>query len=402
MPWHLRTIIKIFLLLIPVYIYAGFRFSKSISTIFSISASSARIAVFSVIIFLNLFPVLILAYSWSGNMGHFFTMQNDVNWQDYLFLYPFWITLIVIVEIVPYYFLVDIISLIFRLSKFAYYPQLVKWGSMLRFGVTIFFVVYVSIISYWDTNRISVKEYRVPIQNLPEGLENINMALLGDVQVDRYTQGAILSRLEEKVENADSDILLFAGDLVTSGEKYIDQGLELLCGLQASISRVSCLGDHDYWANAERVASGLEKCGWNFLNNQHHMINHKGRKILITGVVYIYSKKISSRQLNDLLNAAPAADVKILLVHQPALKVIESAKEHGYDLVVAGHTHGGQMVFKPFGFSLTPTMFENKHFSGYSDRYGIPVIITNGIGLTLAPLRYHAPAEVSEISLVNK
>lgn len=402
MPWHLRMIIRIFLLLIPIYIYVGFRFSKSISNIFSIPIATARITVFGVIFFLSLFPILIFGYAWSGNINHFFTAQDQLQWQDYLFLYPFWITLIVVVEIVPYYLLVDIVRLIFRLSKSSYYPQLAKWGSILQFGITIFFMFYVSIISYLNTNRIEVKQYRVPIKNLPAALENINMTLLADVQVDRYTQGAILNSLQEKVRSADADLLLFAGDLVTGGERFINQGVELLCGLNAHVSRIGCLGDHDYWANAERISTGLENCGWNFLNNQHHVVNYNGYKILVTGIVYIYSKRISSQQLNDLLNHAPPTDIKILLVHQPAQKVIEAAKEHGYDLVVAGHTHGGQMVFKPFGFSVTPTMFENPHFSGYSEAYGIPLLITNGIGLTLAPLRYHAPAEVSEISLVKK
>ncbi len=78
------------------------------------------------------------------------------------------------------------------------------------------------------------------------------------------------------------------------------------------------------------------------------------------------------------------------------------AKKYGYHLMLAGHTHGGQIVFKPFGYSLTPSRFENEHFSGYKKDAEITLIVTNGIGLTLAPLRYNAQSEISKINLVNR
>lgn len=164
---------------------------------------------------------------------------------------------------------------------------------------------------------------------------------------------------------------------------------------------MACMGDHDFWANPVKISNGLDQCGWNFLENEHHLIEHKGKKILITGITYIYSRRITPAHLRELLESAPAADLKILLVHQPASMVMKAAQEFGYDLLLAGHTHGGQVVFKPFGIPLTPSRLENKFYSGYGEYKDMPVIVTNGVGLTLAPIRYQAPAEVVKIDFVR-
>jgi predicted MPP superfamily phosphohydrolase len=402
LPWHLRMIITIFLMVILVYVYAGFRFSAAIGRSFSVSVRSARIATFAFIFLLNLLPILILLYSGMGNIRDFFTFRDQLHWQDYVFLYPFWLGLIVLIEMVPYYLLIDIANLAIRIFKPSYLLPWLEWGSILKIILTVAIAGYVGIKACLDTNQIAVKQYAIPVENLPADFQNLNLVLFGDVQVDRYTQNDKLKKLESQLNETNADIFLFAGDLVTYGEDFIREGLNLLCRLKATTANISCLGDHDYWSNSQKISSGLRECGWDFLENQHRLISWNNHKILVTGIVYIYSRKISNERLDSLLASALDADLKILLVHQPARRVIDAAREHGYDLVLAGHTHGGQIVFRPLSFHLTPSMFENPHYSGYEDEDGIGVVITNGIGLTLAPLRYNSPAEISKIRLVNK
>jgi predicted MPP superfamily phosphohydrolase len=78
---------------------------------------------------------------------------------------------------------------------------------------------------------------------------------------------------------------------------------------------------------------------------------------------------------------------------------VELAAERDYDLLVAGHTHGGQIVFPLPGFLLTGSSFETKYVTGFYDVKSMMVSINNGLGLTLAPIRYLAPAEVTLIVL---
>jgi predicted MPP superfamily phosphohydrolase len=134
------------------------------------------------------------------------------------------------------------------------------------------------------------------------------------------------------------------------------------------------------------------------LTDEHYLFHYKNSTILVTGITQIYSKRISQQKLDSLLATAPEADLKILLVHQPTGYIIKTAEKYGYDLFLAGHTHGGQVVFKPLGISVTPTRFENFYYTGLHKIGNMDLIITNGIGLTMWPLRYHAPAEIVEIT----
>jgi predicted MPP superfamily phosphohydrolase len=135
------------------------------------------------------------------------------------------------------------------------------------------------------------------------------------------------------------------------------------------------------------------------MDNAHKLLQIKKARVLVTGITHTYPHKISPEKLKDLLSKAPSADLKILLIHQPAQWIIEEAEKSGYHLFLAGHTHGGQMVLKPFGISLTPSRMENDFFTGYKKSGNMFVVITNGIGVSLAPLRYHAPAEITRIRL---
>ena len=103
-----------------------------------------------------------------------------------------------------------------------------------------------------------------------------------------------------------------------------------------------------------------------------------------------------------MLDRAPDADLRILLVHQPAEWLLNQASERSYDLLVAGHTHGGQIVIHPLGIPVTASMRETGYYSGEYTLGSMAIVVTNGVGLTLAPVRYHAPAEVTTIVLGTK
>lgn len=385
-------------MIIP-YIYVGWRLIRSTRIIFPARAGLLRIIILVFIVFFNIFPLILLYYYSNGTLSNEFIYRTQINFLDYVFLFPFWIGLILIVEVLPYFLVSDIFQMITKLFFYKFYDVIHKWSAILKIVLILFFALYVTTTSLVDTYTISESEFKIKISNLPAELNNLNLALIADLQVDRFTQEYKINGVKELIKENQPDLLFFAGDLVTRGTYFINQGVEVLCDLQSKIERVACVGDHDYWANADRISKGLQNCGWTFLNNAHRIIDYNSKKILVTGITYVYSRRISLVQLTNLLKNAPKADLKILLVHQPSKMVIKTAEEYGYHILLAGHTHGGQVAFNPFGFTLTPTKFENKYYSGQYIKNKLNIFVTNGIGLTLMPLRYHAPAEVIKIIL---
>ncbi|HSF23722.1 MAG TPA: metallophosphoesterase, partial [Blastocatellia bacterium] len=91
--------------------------------------------------------------------------------------------------------------------------------------------------------------------------------------------------------------------------------------------------------------------------------------------------------------------LSILLTHQPSTWLVRLAADREFDMFLGGHTHGGQIVFPLPGFLLTGSSFETDYVTGFHRVGSMLVSINNGLGLTLAPIRYHAPAEVTLIVL---
>jgi predicted MPP superfamily phosphohydrolase len=95
-------------------------------------------------------------------------------------------------------------------------------------------------------------------------------------------------------------------------------------------------------------------------------------------------------------------DLKIFLTHQPQPYLIESGQKNNFDLLLAGHTHGGQITFVfPF-VQLTPTMLETSYIRGDFWFNSMLMIVSRGLGMSLAPVRYNSTPEITLINLVKK
>lgn len=399
MPWFLRMTLTMFpvILLVQLYIFLGMRYA--LREIWFTHRKKWSMLFWILFFFFNLFPIIIICFDILGQIYSLFIFKTELTFFDFILTFPYWWGMISSIELLPYFIVIDIAFLFLRRKKGTF-----SWPVALSYTkicLVIFFFSYVGIRIYVDTYQTRVSEAEIQIKNLPNELAGLNLALIGDIQVDRYTQQKKLQDLTHKMENIDIDLLFFSGDLVTNGQNFIDQGLQFICTFSANLGKFACLGDHDFWANPVRISQGMTSCGWAFLKNDHNLIQHRENSILITGITEIYSRKISPRDLAAILEKAPAADLKILILHQPSPRLIEEAVKKDYHLVLAGHTHGGQIQFKPFGFTLTTSMLETPYYSGIYKRNNTFIVVTNGVGLTLAPVRYHASAGINVLKLTS-
>ena len=402
MPWTLKMILYTFGLALIPYIYTSWRLINAFTLIYPKYRRSFRIGIPLIFTLFNLMPVIAVIFYLFGEYRSLFFYSDQFSTFDIFLLYPYWISLIIIVESFPYLLATDILLLISRWFSLTIKANLVRALALVKIVVFVFIVIFVPIRIYIDTNAVDISTYEVPIKRLPPEIEQLSLVLTADVQVDRFTPQGKIARFIKQVESLSPDIIFFAGDLVTDGTSFIDEGVRSLCRIGGTVDRIACVGDHDIWSDANRIAQGLQQCGWKFLDDRHHIIEQGDKRILVTGVSFVYSKRISPPRLEALLASAPEADLKILLVHQPKKMIINTASKYGYDLVLAGHTHGGQIIFRPFGFTLTPTQMENDIYSGMYRQNGVTVIITNGIGMSLVPIRYRAKGEIVHIKLVNQ
>ena len=218
------------------------------------------------------------------------------------------------------------------------------------------------------------------------------------------------------VNSLNPDLVLIARDLITTGPNYIDISAKQVGRLKAKYGVYSCIGDHDNWAfrndskrSISEITDALLKNNVEMIDNGKRYINIDGSSIGITFVTNTYVETVQPKLL-DTLTSNSNGDLKIFLTHQPRPHLIEAARKNDFDLYLAGHTHGGQISFVfPF-VQLTPTLFETKYIQGdfwFDDlpasgsQAGMLLIVTRGLGMSIAPLRYNSTPEITLIKITN-
>jgi predicted MPP superfamily phosphohydrolase len=238
-------------------------------------------------------------------------------------------------------------------------------------------------------------------------LIGLKIAFISDIQADRYTDDKRLERYVEMVNETHPDLVLIAGDVITSTPNYIETAAKYIGRIKSKYGIYSCVGDHDNWAyrrdyvrSLHEVEIALNNYNVSMLDNDVHYIKVDTSQIGITFITNTYVSDISETTLKNI-SAANRAEFKIFLTHQPRDFLISSAVKNDYDLFLAGHTHGGQITFLfPF-IQLTPTLIETTFIKGVRHYGKMLAIVTRGLGMSLAPVRYNSTPEIVIIKLEN-
>lgn len=398
MSWEFRTIQIIALAALPIHLYVVFRIVASIGVVAPARKRTTKRALLSALLWVSLLPLSLFVARLAGLTWIGWAYEDAAAWLDPLFLYPVWIALIISAELLALFLLLEVVGLIWRLVS-GRREYMRKVLAYVRIAAAAFAVVYVPSRALFDTLSVEDAETRVAIQSLPRELDGLRITLVGDIQVDRFTGDGKVGQVHSIVSSRKPEFLLSSGDLVTRGRDYLEGARAAICGMSGSVASVAVMGDHDHWSAPDDLRAMQQECGWTFLENEHRLFIHQGKTVLVSGLTHIYSNRLPESVLRQFLGSAPEAEVKMLLAHQPAEEVVRLAADAGYDLVLAGHTHGGQIVFHVLGLPLTPSMRETDYYRGHHRVGDTHVVVTRGVGLTLAPIRYHARAEVTTVVL---
>ena len=399
MPWAVRMTLLIASAGFLIQLLVAWRLARSVETVTRWSAKRVRLSAAAVIGWIVLYPVL-LASSYLFELSELSrALQTSNALTDALLTYPFWIGIITAMQIALFFIAVGVMRLIlypiYRNRKAAW-ARGQAWTMIALSGAVMIFVLA---RIYNDTLTHRIRERVVRIAGLPDELDGFRIVQIADIQADTRTRGVKLQTFVDTVNSLDASLILFAGDLVTSGIDHIETGAEALGRMQARHGTYACLGDHDYFSDRNMVASALQRNGVNVLENVSSVVPVGSSFISLTGVTWVYRTRPSMERLDALEKQKSSGPVNILLAHQPAIELVEFASRNGYDIFAGGHTHGGQVVFPLPGFLLTGSAFETRYVTGFYDLGRMLVSVTNGLGLTLAPVRYNAPAEITLLVL---
>jgi predicted MPP superfamily phosphohydrolase len=226
------------------------------------------------------------------------------------------------------------------------------------------------------------------------------LVFISDIQADKFTDGKRLQNFISKVNKQNPDLVLIAGDVITSTPDYIETAAKYIGMIKSKYGVYSCVGDHDNWAYRQGTQRSINEIT-EALKNYHVEMIDNGVKIIkvhsttigITFITHTYVEKITGDTLNKL-TTSNNADFKILLTHQPKTNLIMAAANRNYNLFLAGHTHGGQITLLfPF-VQLTPTLVETTFIRGQRYYNNMLAVVTRGLGMSVAPIRYNSTPEI--------
>ncbi len=361
------------------------------------------------LILLNLYPTFLIISFLYGLISAGRMSPPDTSFFDYFLVYPFWILFLLMFQTGIYFLLLDIL-------KFIFYPLYKKRKQKIdsvvakfMFVILIFFAVYIPARIVYDYKNVSIRIVEFKKKNLPAELNGFRITLISDIQADKYTDENRLQNFIDKVNSTKPDIVLIAGDFITSTPDYIRESAEYVAKIKSKCGIYACVGDHDNWAyrndysrSLKEVSEALTEKGIKFINNSKREIFVDSSKICITFITNTYVEQVNTNILDSLTRNDNNCDLKIFLTHQPRRFLVDKAVERNYDLFLAGHTHGGQITLMfPFIY-ITPTMFETSFIRGDFHFGNMLMIVTRGLGMSLAPIRYNSTPEVTLIVLRNK
>ncbi|MCZ6632450.1 MAG: metallophosphoesterase [bacterium] len=392
MPWALRMTIQMFFLALPLYVYVGLRLVASISQVSPGYHHAIRYAVIAVGVWLCSYPLMIVVTSNHRADQWVNAFVDGGGWQDWVFVYPFWFWAVFAIQTAPYLLAADALGGLLGWMVGSFAPGFRKYAPLV---LSMLVFLTVAIRMYVDTRRPRIRQRELTVADLPEALEGFRIVHVSDVQADPRTDDELLERYVDLVNSLDADLVLFTGDLVTRGMDHIGRGAETLARMQARYGTFACLGDHDIWSDPEGIQRQLGELGVRMGHNERIDVQIGEASVGLYVMTNAYSDRPSRRGLRE----GVGGDLAILLSHQPTPDVVDAAAKVGYHLMTSGHTHGGQVTIQVFGWSLSASRFETPFVSGFYELGSMLLSINNGLGLTLAPIRFLAPSEVTLIEV---
>jgi predicted MPP superfamily phosphohydrolase len=195
----------------------------------------------------------------------------------------------------------------------------------------------------------------------------------------------------KRVNKLDVDLVAVTGDLITSGDAHVAGVARALGGLRAREGVYACMGNHDYFTDGESLLHALERNGLTVLRN-HGVALPRG--LFVSGVDDTWTRR---DDVPRALAGRPPGAPTVLLAHDPNLFPL--AVEHGVELTLSGHTHGGQLAVPGLSRRLNLARLITRFTAGLYQVGRSTLYVNRGAGTTGPPVRLGARAEIALLTL---
>ena len=253
-------------------------------------------------------------------------------------------------------------------------------------------------------HQIELTKRTIPIRNLPDAFQGFRIAQISDIHLEEYTEPFYLEEFVRRINALKPDLVLLTGDFISAGPRAFSFAhkaagvcAEILEGLTCP-QRYAILGNHDVTVGPEHVIQPLQAHGTPVLVDSYVPIERGKDHIWLSGAC---DPGTSTCYLDMAIPPMPNAPV-IFMAHEPDFvdTVVQHPRFPLIDLMLSGHTHGGQVRLPVLGPLILPTMGK-KYVEGIFHFDHMQLYVNRGVGTVGLPFRFNCPSELTELTLVR-
>jgi predicted MPP superfamily phosphohydrolase len=244
--------------------------------------------------------------------------------------------------------------------------------------------------------RPVVSRHTVAVPGLPPALHGLTVAHLSDFHVQRMVRPRHLDRAVELVNELRPELCFFTGDYVCFHPGAIPRLGRSLAALDLPAAPIATLGNHDHWCDAPGIRRTLERIGIRVLQNEHAVIEVRGERLCVVGVD---DSRTGHHDPARAFAGAPRLPT-FALTHDP--RAVDLIRPHGPLLLLAGHTHGGQVKLGDGRIvRRVAARYGQRYLEGLFPLPELTLFVNRGLGAAL-PVRFRTPPEVALLTLVPR
>jgi len=252
-----------------------------------------------------------------------------------------------------------------------------------------------------EPNRLVIRPATIQIQNWPAELNGLRIAVISDIHTGGpFIDEKKLQLIVERTNKQRPDLVVLLGDFMSSNSWHShfvapEITASVLKNFQAPLGTYAVLGNHDWWYDGNTVRRAFEAQGLTVLDNEVQDLRWKDKTFWLAGLADYWTRP---QRIEATIAKARAGEPIIALTHNPD---IFPRVPNSVPLLLAGHTHGGQVQIPFVGPLVASSDRSGRFYEGHYVENGHHLYITTGIGTSLFPMRFRVPPEIVILTITN-